>query len=301
MAIKSKSMEFQQSRVNRSINVAAIPALAKTAKDFGVTVVWTCGGMGEFYTLTVSERKAINEAWVSAAKEHNLYVIAHVGTTVQADAIELAAHAATIGADAIASVPPYYSTPGSIEQLIQFLKPIASAGNGLPMYYYHIPGSTGYDIKMMDLLEQASSELQSLLGIKYVDADTLDWMNIVNAYNSSHVLMFAPEPKLQSFGIGIGRGTILAEDFYAPTYLRMHRAFVTNHHEEARQEQFWKYSIMNVFSKYGGGLAERAIYKRLAGVDLGPRRPPTDSFDPKVYPQLEQELEKLGFFNQTWP
>ena len=43
---------------------------------------------------------------------------------------------------------------------------------------------------------------QSLLGIKYVDTDTLDWMNIVNTYNDSHVLMFAPEPKLQSFGIG---------------------------------------------------------------------------------------------------
>lgn len=86
--------------------------------------------------------------------------------------------------------------------------------------------------------------LQALLGIKYVDTDTLDWMNIVNSYNDTHVLMFAPEPKLQSFSIGmsltplkhvfcdnlwllgIGRGTVLAEDFYAPTYLRMHRAFV---------------------------------------------------------------------------
>lgn len=42
----------------------------------------------------------------------------------------------------------------------------------------------------------------------------------VNAFNNTHALLFAPEPKLQSFATGIGRGAILAEDFYAPTYLR---------------------------------------------------------------------------------
>ena len=43
---------------------------------------------------------------------------------------------------------------------------------------------------------------QALLGIKYVSDDNQDWMNIVQQYNTSHVLMYAPEPKLQSFAIG---------------------------------------------------------------------------------------------------
>jgi N-acetylneuraminate lyase len=118
----------------RSINTSAIPALAKAAAAYGVTVVWTCGGMGEFYSLTLAERKAINAAWVAAAKTYGLYVIVHVGTTVQADAIDMAAHAAAIGADAIASVPPYYEQPGSIDQLIAFFQPIVLAANGLPFY-----------------------------------------------------------------------------------------------------------------------------------------------------------------------
>jgi N-acetylneuraminate lyase len=35
-----------------------------------------------------------------------------------------------------------------------------------------------------------------------VSDDNVDWMNIVQQYNNSHVLLYAPEPKLQSFAIG---------------------------------------------------------------------------------------------------
>ena len=71
---------------------------------------------------------------MTAAHAHNLYVIVHVGTTVLQEAVALAAHAAEIGADAVASVPPYYSQPGSIDQLIDFLHPITQAAHGLPLY-----------------------------------------------------------------------------------------------------------------------------------------------------------------------
>ncbi|EGD82430.1 hypothetical protein PTSG_03075 [Salpingoeca rosetta] len=285
---------------NRSLNLDVLDKMAATAAQFGVTVVWTCGGMGEFYTLTVDERKQINQAWVQHGHANNLYVIAHVGTTVLQDAIDMAAHAKSIGADAVASVPPYYEQPGSIDELIAFLKPIAAAAHPLPLYYYHIPGSTHYSINALDLLDAASTQLPELLGIKFVSSDTLDWYNIVQKYNSSHVLMFAPEPKLQSFALGLGRGTVLAEDFFAPTYIRMQRHYALNNHGAAQQEQAWKYKAMSVFGENGGGLAEREVYKHINGVDLGPRRRPTGTFDPNNFKPLIQGLDSIGFFNQTW-
>ena len=45
-----------------------------------------------------------------------------------------------IGADAIAMLPPYYTQPPSLAQLMAFLKPVAQAGGPLPMFYYHLPG-----------------------------------------------------------------------------------------------------------------------------------------------------------------
>lgn len=59
---------------------------------------------GQFDAMTVTERKVLAEAWVAAAKPHALYVIVNVGTTVQSEAIDLAAHAASIGASAVAAV-----------------------------------------------------------------------------------------------------------------------------------------------------------------------------------------------------
>lgn len=101
-----------------------------------------------------------------------------------------------------------------------------AAANGLPLYYYHIPAATHYDISIFDLFTMAQTELPQLMGVKYVNSDPLDWFKTISTFNDTHVCMFAPEPKVQSFGLGLGRGAVLAEDFYAPTYLRMANHFL---------------------------------------------------------------------------
>lgn len=45
---------------------------------------------------------------------------------MQADAVEYARHAASIGADAIAAVPPYYEKPTTWQQVIDFFTPVRS-------------------------------------------------------------------------------------------------------------------------------------------------------------------------------
>ena len=64
-----------------------------------VNTVWAPGGMGQFDTLTIAERKSLVEAWSAACKAEGLYFIAHVGTTVVGEAIASAptssAHART--------------------------------------------------------------------------------------------------------------------------------------------------------------------------------------------------------------
>ncbi len=139
------------------VNVSIVPAMAQTAKSLGVTVIWTCGSMSQFDTMTLDERKALNQAWVTEAHKLGMYVIVHVGTTVQQDAVLLAQHAKSIGADAIASVPPYYEVPSTAAQVIQFLQPIAAAAAPLPLFYYHIPGTTKCTISATDLLTEAAT------------------------------------------------------------------------------------------------------------------------------------------------
>jgi hypothetical protein len=65
-----------------------------------------------------------------------------------------------------------------------------------------------------------------------------------------------------------------------------------------QREQLWKYEAMAVFNQYGGGLAERNVYRHINGVHLGPRRAPTGTFNESAYPDMIKALEAVDFFTQ---
>jgi dihydrodipicolinate synthase/N-acetylneuraminate lyase len=74
-----------------------------------------------------------------------------------------------------------------------------------PFFYYHIPGSSNFNIQITALLEASLDKLPELSGVKYVADDHEDWFNAVRAFNQTHALLFAPEPKLQWMSLGFGR------------------------------------------------------------------------------------------------
>lgn len=299
----------------RSLNAttAGIEALAKQAASFGVNTVWVPGGMGQFETLSVSERKQLLELWAPAAKKHNIYLIAHVGTNSIGEAKDLATHAAGLdGVDAIASVPPFYEHTTDVDAIVDFLAAISAAAPALPMFYYHIPAMTLATIKVAQLFAAANAtdaatgatRLPALAGVKYVSPDLHDWFELVTTWNATKALLFAPEPKLASFSLGTGKGCVLAEDFYAPTYLRMRLKYYTEGQSSASAEQAWKYSASAVVSSHGGS-AERVLYRTFPYtkdvIDLGPPRLPATPFDEAQYDSLIKGLQAVGFYNQMKP
>ena len=73
----------------------------------GVQGLYVGGSSGECIYQSVEERKVILEQVMKAA-EGKLVVIAHVACNNTKDSQELAAHAQSLGVDAIASIPPIY-------------------------------------------------------------------------------------------------------------------------------------------------------------------------------------------------
>ena len=69
------------------------------------------------------------------------------------------------------------------------------------MFYYHIPGVTGYNIKIYDLLTAAITEgkFPNLMGVKFVSNDNSDWFKSLERFGDQIKLLYAPEPKLQVF------------------------------------------------------------------------------------------------------
>ena len=118
---------------DRALRLAVIERQAAALVRGGVNGAFICGTTGEGLSLTTAERMAVAERWVQVAGDR-LKVIVHVGHTSSAESAGLARHATKIGASAIATLPPFYFKPASVEQLVESCRPIADAGGDLPFY-----------------------------------------------------------------------------------------------------------------------------------------------------------------------
>ena len=89
------------------VSLDACKALTQYYIDKGVQGLYVGGSSGECIYQSKEERKAVLEAVMEVAKG-KLTVIAHIACNNTADSQELAAHAESLGVDAIASIPPIY-------------------------------------------------------------------------------------------------------------------------------------------------------------------------------------------------
>ena len=112
----------------------------------GVKGLYVGGSSGECIYQSVSERKLVLEHVVKAA-EGKLTIIAHVGCNNTADSMELAAHAQSVGVDAIASIPPiYFHLPEYA--IAQYWNDISSAAPDTDFIIYNIPQLAGVALTM---------------------------------------------------------------------------------------------------------------------------------------------------------
>ena len=81
------------------------------------------------------------------AAEGRLTVIAHVACNNTADSMELAAHAESLGVDAIAAIPPiYFHLPEYA--IAQYWNDISSAAPNTDFVIYNIPQLAGVALTM---------------------------------------------------------------------------------------------------------------------------------------------------------
>jgi dihydrodipicolinate synthase/N-acetylneuraminate lyase len=114
--------------------------------DGGLDGILALGTTGEGILLSLEERKRAAEGFLAAA-DGRLQVAVHCGAQTTADTVELARHAARIGADAVAVIgPPYFAYDE--EALYRHFAAAAEASAPLPFYLYEFRGRAGYSIPL---------------------------------------------------------------------------------------------------------------------------------------------------------
>jgi 4-hydroxy-tetrahydrodipicolinate synthase len=148
-------------RKDRSLDEVAFQRLVRRQIDAGINFLVPCGTTGESPTLSHVEQGRIVEIAVEEA-HGRVPVLAGAGGYDTAAVIERAREFASIGADGILSVTPYYNKP-SQEGLYQHYKAIASAIS-LPIILYNVPGRTGVNIEPATVNRLA--EIENIVGVK---------------------------------------------------------------------------------------------------------------------------------------
>jgi 4-hydroxy-tetrahydrodipicolinate synthase len=132
----------------------------------GVHGLVPVGTTGETATLSHDEHRRVVELCVKTAAGR-VPVVAGAGSNSTSEAIELARHAKTIGADAALIVTPYYNRP-SQEGLYAHFAAINEAVQ-IPVLVYNVPGRTSVDISNETLARLA--KLPNIVGIKDATGD----------------------------------------------------------------------------------------------------------------------------------
>ena len=141
---------------------AFAPYLAYLA-DGGLDGILALGTTGEGILLSEDERKRAAEVFVSSAGD-GFDVAVHCGAQTTAQTVALAAHAARIGADAVAVIgPPYYALDE--RALLQHFAAAAEACAPVPFYLYEFRARTGYSIPLA-VIRELRDLAPNLAGLK---------------------------------------------------------------------------------------------------------------------------------------
>jgi 4-hydroxy-tetrahydrodipicolinate synthase len=149
-----------------AVDEDAFVALMERQIAGGVHGLVPVGTTGETSTLSHDEHRRVVELCVKTAAGR-VPVIAGAGSNSTDEAIELAQHAKTVGADAALVVTPYYNRP-SQEGLYAHYAALNDAVQ-LPILVYNVPARTSVDISNETLASRA--RLPNIVGIKDATGD----------------------------------------------------------------------------------------------------------------------------------
>jgi len=144
-----------------AIDEAALRRLVNWQIEQGSHGLVAVGTTGEHATLTMDEHKRVIEIIVQECNGR-IPILAGAGSNNPQEAVLLAQHAESLGADGLLCVAGYYNRP-SQEGLYQHFKCVHDATN-LPIVVYNIPPRCVVEISLETLARLA--ELPRIIGVK---------------------------------------------------------------------------------------------------------------------------------------
>ncbi len=190
--------------------------------DNGTAGLVPVGTTGESPTLSHEEHDLVVELCIQQAARR-VPVIAGAGSNSTAEAVRLAEHAATAGADAVLIVSPYYNKPTQAGLYAHFAA--VAAAVDVPVIVYDIPGRSIVRVND-DTLARLASDFANITGIKDATADLVRPTAVQNLLGNDFTQLSGEDATALPYLAAGGHGCISVTANIAPKLLsEMHAAW----------------------------------------------------------------------------
>ena len=247
---------------NGEVSSERVKAFTQYLIDKGVTGLYVGGSSGECIYQSVEDRKKTLEAVMEVAKG-KIVIIAHVACNNTKDSQELAAHAESLGVDAIASIPPiYFHLPE--HAIAKYWKDISAAAPNTDFIIYNIPQLAGVALTISLLREMKKNP--RVIGVKNSSMPVQD----IQMFKDEDVIVFnGPDEQFLS---GLAAGAIggIGGTYAAmpELFLKVRALFLEGKMEEARVIQN---DICRIIYKLCSGHGNMyAVIKEVIRIQGGP-------------------------------
>lgn len=263
-----------------NISPEGVQALTQYFIDKGVKGVYVNGSSGECIYQSVEDRKTVLENVMKAGKG-KLTVINHVACNNTKDSQELAAHAESLGVDAIASIPPiYFHLPEYA--IAEYWNDISFAAPNTDFVIYNIPQLAGVALTQSLFAEMRKNP--RVIGVKNSSMPVQDIQMFKQAAGEDYIVFNGPDEQFVSGRVIGAEGGIGGTYGVMPElFLKMNELILAGKMAEACEIQYAVDAIIyKMCSAHGNMYAViKEILRINENLDLGGVRKPLAALIPE--------------------
>ncbi len=271
------------------IDFDAYGRLIEFLLDSGVHAICPLGSTGEYYALTMEERRSVLE-FVAAEVKGRTRIFAGCNSAIVEEITAVGRHAKELGYEAALLAAPYYALPTTGE-LIAHFKAMDKALD-MPIMLYNFPGRTGVDMTP-EFLEGVAG-CKNIFGIKESSGSIARMHEILTQFDGRlELICGADDQALEYFLWGAKSWVAGASNFLPKQHVALYEACVTRRDFERGGELMQKLLPMLMHLEGGKYIQSVKYGCELAGVPIGDPRPPLQPLSDDEKRQFRKLYEDL--------
>lgn len=252
-----------------AVDLSGMRRLISRMLDAHVHGLLLVGTVGEFYALTLDEKRDIFEA---AADEvgGRIPVVAGTGAVTTREAVQITRVAAKAGVDAVAVLTPYFIRP-SDQELFEHYKTIAESTRS-PVFLYSNPSRTG--VPLSAALVKRLAQIDNIVGVKDSSGDLTRTAEYISAVPQSFSVLAGCDSLIYGTLCYGGQGAVSATAAIVPSLvMKIYSDFIRGAHAEAQEAQR---ALLPLRKAFALGSFPQVLREALAmqGFDVGKARDP---------------------------